>query len=534
MKASTLLVFLFLPFCLVAQYDYRLDQPLPANSYLLKSGENSILIHPMDLKNKAHRWVTFDSTLKITSNKKLITPDPENIISQAYLEAGDSIIRIDQYLIENELRISAFTFDVKGNLLISKDIEVLPVTGKKVKASPFYVLLSPDRNSIALVQTLVVEGDSLAISKVVFTKNLNTSTNAGYMFPFNSLLSDMYLPIVSNNGSVIIVTSDKFNSYKLGSIVNVYQLSTIDQAPKTLQYNFDRRKIKGLNFDMTGDTLFFSGLFSEPTNKDEVAGVFQAGFDLKKQEKLAVEEYTYTGDVGQQLKKMYGTEGRKGNHLNYISFLPKPFLSNNKYRFAVLVPMLEQVQPRQKASPAQLKGLEDIKQQLHNVNSLLGTQPQGYSRPMTIDQATTYAAMNYNPSYVPSNPYGGWTPKPSKSRSNQKQSAHSKNLLLFSFKDSSNKFVKFKPPSDPKYQFFTFLPNSSGYSALHYVTPNFGKAYLISTAVNTIGIITEKKIFEDKSKVLLPDYPVLANKNSLVAFYENTTTGEMGLVKIRL
>jgi hypothetical protein len=354
------------------------------------------------------------------------------------------------------------------------------------------------------------------------------------MLPFNALITDMYLPLVNNNGNVLIITADKFNSYKLSSTLNVYESSAKEPAPKTLQYNFNRKKIKGLNFDLTGDTLFFSGVFSEESKKDEVAGVFYAGFDLIKQQRLAVEDYVYTNQVQRQLKKTFGAEGRKGNHLNYISLLPQRSFPNSKYGFAVLLPMLQQSQPGQKASPAQLKGLEEINHQLAVVKSLVGTQPPGYSAPMTIDQATTYAAINNNPSYGAPNPYSGWTPKPSKSRSNQKQSAHTKNLLFFSFKDSSNQFVKFKPATDPKYQFFNYLSNSSGYSAFHYVTPSSGKPYLNNTAINLTGSISEKKIFEDKSRVLMSGYPVLLDEKSLIGLYENTLTGEMGLVKIRL
>jgi hypothetical protein len=534
MKLTTLLITLFLPIWLVAQYNHPLSQLVPANSYLLKSGENSILIHPLDLKNKAHKWITFDSTLTIISNKKLITPEAEKLISQTYLEGGNSIIRVDQILVEDVLRISAFTFDVKGTLLGSKEIEAIPIISKKGKASPFHVIQSADKNFISLVQAFVVKGDSLAISNVVFDKNLSPYANAGYMLPFNALLTNMYLPLVNNNGNVIILTADKFNSYKLGSTLNLYQLSAKEQALKTLQYQFNRKKIKGLNFDLTGDTLFFSGVFSEESKKDEVAGVFQAGFDLRKQQKLAFEKFAYTDQVRRQLEKTFGAEGRKGNHLNYISLLPQRFFPNSKFLFAVLLPMLQQSQPGQKASPAQLKGLEEINHQLGVVKSLVGTQPQGYSGPVTLDQATTYAATNYNPSNVPSNPNGGWTAKPPKPRSNHKQNAQTKNLLFFSFQDSSNQFVKFKPATDPKYHFFNYLSNNSGYSAFHYVTPAFGKPYLNSTAISTAGSISEKKIFEDKSKVLLSGYPVLLDEKSLLGFYENTITGEMGLVKIRL
>ena len=196
MKALILLIALSAPIFSFAQYAHQFSQPVPPNVNLLKVGDHTILIHPMDLKNEAQKWITYDSMLNIINTKKLVTPDAGNIMSQTYTETINSILRVDQFIIEGQLKISAFAFDLKGNLLFSKEIEAKPPPGHKIQPFPFYVLQSPDKRVLSLVQTLSMEGDSLAVSNIILDDQLNIFNNVGYTIPFDPRLADLYLPVV--------------------------------------------------------------------------------------------------------------------------------------------------------------------------------------------------------------------------------------------------------------------------------------------------------------------------------------------------
>jgi hypothetical protein len=533
MKFTAFLILMLFPFWLVAQYNYVLSTPISNGLHLLKLGDKAILIHPLDAYNQSHKWITFDSTLAAVSTKKLITPEAQNIISQNYLEGANSIIRIDQFFIDGQLQVSAFVFDVNGNLLRSKQVENIFFQDKKLLAKPFTIAQSPDKKSVSLVQSLVGV-EFLSVSCIVFNDQLTITSNTNFTLPFDGKLFEVYGPVINNDQNVFLPIADKFNSYKLGAVLYGYLLSPGEKSPLKIPFEFDRKKLKNLTFQFTGNNLVFSALFSQENNKAHVAGVLFSGYDLIKNQKLATDEYIFSDAVKSSLKKNYGLEGRKGNLLNYLSIIPEAFFSNSKQGYAVLLPDQQTPVFVPRSSPAYLPNLNEIRQQQAYISSLTRRTLPGASRPMDAAEAMTYAAMNPRPTTVDN--YDGWRPKESSSPSNQKN--YDKNLLFFDFKKeqvgSGYRFLKMKYSDDPDYQFFTYVPAVDGYGALHYIVPSFGKPFIRSSVINAEGVAVEKKIFEDKSKILLHDYPWLINKESLTAFYEDRNTGQMGLIKIRL
>ena len=260
MKLIAFFVSLAFPLSLLAQYDHSFSDPVPNNARLFKIGNHTVLIHPIDMDDRTHKWISFDSTLDITSAKKLVTPDAGSIISQTYLECFNSIVRVDQFLTDEGIRVSAYNFDMKGNILHRKEIAGTHAPGKKIPSIPFYISQSPDKRSIALVQAQIVNDDSLTISNIFFNDQLTIHGNGIFTVSFDQDLSDLYMPLVNDLETIFIVTADKFDSYKLGSALTSYLLPAGKTTPQKIQFNFDRIKIKELNFYTPGDTLVFFGL----------------------------------------------------------------------------------------------------------------------------------------------------------------------------------------------------------------------------------------------------------------------------------
>lgn len=67
----------------------------------------------------------------------------------------------------------------------------------------------------------------------------------------------------------------------------------------------------------------------------------------------------------------------------------------------------------------------------------------------------------------------------------------------------SMRFVKIKPV-DEGYSFATYIPGNGEYSLLHYVVSSLEKAFVNNTSINLQGKLTEKKVFEERHKILLP------------------------------
>ena len=198
---------------------------------------------------------------------------------------------------------------------------------------------------------------------------------------------------------------------------------------------------------------------------------------------------------------MYGTDGRKGNLLNYLSILPDLFTVNTGYSYAFLQP----APPRMKLT--------------------------------VYDDVNANAAVRHNrEANFTNSSQGEFSSVFSPIRSKRK--SQPRNLLFFSFRDphpeTNHRFIKIKPAADPGYDFFTYFPVKGGYSALHYFSSASGQPYLKKVTIDNTGALIEKKIFEDKSKVLLADYPFIVSEESLLTFYEDRITGQTGLIMIRL
>ena len=534
MKVITLFMIMLIPVALIAQYDRSLPEPVPSNAHLFSLNDQVILIHPMDMQNKSDKWVLFDSSLNITATRKLTTPYAEDILSQNYLQSDNVIFRIDQFLLDGQLHVNAYTFNAKGDLINSKALDFSPHPGSQLLPVPFYISQSPGKKIISLMQAQVI-ADSLIIANVILDDQLNISSNTGFSIPFDAVLSDMYMPLVNNNETSFIITADKFDSYKLGSVVNCYMLHKGQKTPSPVHFKFNRKKIKDLNFFTPGDSLIFSALFSETSNKDVVSGILQTGYDTREQKHLFTKDYTYNSEIKSQLKKMYNSEGRKGNLLNYLSILPEQYVSDTSFGYAILLPAQKNgVRNIENNMPAPLPGLGQIQRDVAYSTQFIGTQPPGFSKPMDAAEASVYArslqgnrTIDYEPNKINY-----------KSAPSRKSKSEYRNLLYFSLNDSppgrSTQFLRIKILDDPRYDFFTYIPGQSSYSAIFYSLNGSHLPFLNKITIDKFGSLEEKKLFEDNAKILLPGYPIIVNQEFLTGFYQDVNTRQMGLLKIKL
>ena len=535
-KYYAMLTVLLAPIFMWAQHIHTFKNPVSPGSHLLTVNQKTILVDKIDVASGFQSWTTFDTALKVTSLKKMVTPGAEMLISQTYLPGAEKVIRIDQMLIEEQLHIGAFVFDTEGTLLHVKAIDVKQAPGTKIAHMAFNITQSPDKKSLALVQVQAHKDDSLAIAAVVLDDTLGIINRTGFSVFYEAILSDLQPPLLNNNEELFIAITDKFESYKLSADLKSYVFTKQAFEPQTFQISFDRKKLKNINLAILDDKLHLSALYSNSNDKEKIAGVVNTSYNFAQQQKSKDVYYVYSPESLKDLKKMFGIEGRKGHLLNYLS--PLPFTTNAGQSFAVLLP--EKIEaPRQgpKPVPPAVTGLGEIRQNLETVNKLVGTTPLGSTKPLTVTEANTYAATIQQgaPKNIPNtddiyrNPY-------IQNKAGQNQKDFKKNLLFFSFEKGQaiRQFARLKPIQDEEYDFFAYIPEADGYSALHYLWPSFKRSYLNKTTINSKGKKTEKNVFEDKTKVLLMEYPFIATEKNLLAIYQDKISGEMGLIKLQL
>lgn len=528
---------IFVQFSLFAQNEYIFSDPVPPDARLLKVEDRIVLIHSMDINNEAQKWTCFDSSLVPISAKKLLTPDAEFLIAQSYMESLTSIIRIDQLLTGNGLQINAYTFDAEGNITHRKEINKSPDIIKKTAPVPFYIAQSPGKNLIAIVQTLIAKEDSLLVSGVIIDEKLDIKSGINFITGFDPEFSEMYMPIIDDNGNLFLIIADKFNSYKLSSTANCYLLRSQKEKPVSIPFDFDRKKIKNLAVNTANDTLFFSALYSDKRNKSEVVGILHAGYDVNKNKQIPVKEYIFSPDFTRQLKKTFSSEGHKGNILNYISQLPGFAGRKFSYAFLTSAVNIKPVKTAKKEIEYQ-QGMENLPRYNSEINSLVGTQPPGYSKPMTLAEANAYVELRDAILQNNNNSNANWLKTLALTNSNDKEKKLSGNLLFFTNPDSVTenifRFAKIKPAGDPFYDFNTLIADNNTCGLMYYYTPTFGQPYLKKTTIDYGGYMNDKKIFESKNKILLAGYPFVVHNECIYTFYQDKFTEQTGLIKIRL
>lgn len=542
MKATTIvLLFLFVTTRPSAQY-ISTDQfsiTDVSSSYFLKSGSETILLYPFDPNISSQIWTTFDSTLQAVSKKKLVTPNAHEIINQTYFESFNSITRIDQWINDNELHISVYIFDSRGNIIVKKEINdtIAAKQDADYRLLPFTVSQSADKKLVALTRSAIKTENELAVETIIFNTNIDVIKRASFRVDFNPDLLTQYLPVLSNEGTYVFVTTDKYNSYKLNTAINTYKISLENEAVKKNEFIIARKKIKHLSFNITDNKFVYSALVTQPLDKKNIAGIIYSVFDYATEKHLYEKEYIYPKEIKKELKKVYGLAVKTEQILNHLTLLSKR-LDNFDHSYGVLkAPIIMENMPLNKPDQLPFVNPNEVQNSLAYVNSYVGTAVSHSGKPMNFSEASAFAATQVRPNDadLASRQIKDLGATANKLNAEKSQP---KNLLYFSFKDSlqlkDHQFIKLKAAIDENYSFISYFSLDNAYTAVYYTPKTFGLPYLKRTSIDRLGNISEKKLLEDNTKIIPSGYPSVVNNGRLISFYEDRNTEKFGLISIEL
>jgi len=530
--------------------NYVFPEPPPTNSYLLYSGSNTIMIWQEDVMNLSHLWTTFDSTMNMVKKTKLITPNALDIINQSYYETPAGIIRADQFINNQSLHASIYLFDAYGNITFSRQLtdsnEYKAFTDKK-KIRPFSIVLSADKNYISLVQTQTNDTGQLSIAAIIISADLKKIDKKSFVIPFDPELQALFPPVLSNNGTILVYTTDAFSNYKLGSVADCYILEPGQTTASRKEFRIPRKKLKDPSFKIEGAALYFSSFFSDGETKDLISGFLQGTFDLAANKWLHLKDHSYSDDTKKALKKIYGQPGSANLVLNNMNLLPDGNRPGQNIKYAVLLP--DKVKRKNREDPyygssARVPYINttDVQYRLDRINGLIGAQPLGFSRPIgNFAEAFTFAAVN--PNVIPPDYRSLSNNINSISQMGEKSPPpgqwHMPINLLYFEADSSTEIKKFqiskiRTTSDRGYTFTAYNRDSAGYYCLYYHSKGLRKPFLNKIRINEKGEIEEKKVFEQHDKIFDNRYPFIIRNNQLIAFYYYKETGDIGIIKTAL
>jgi hypothetical protein len=534
MRVAIILLFLLLPGYFFGQGFYSIGETVPSSTQLMSVGGRIVMIQPIDLTNKEQKWVCLNLNLSEVSIKKLITPNAEQMVSQVYIPSVNSIIRLDQYVTEGQIFLNAFAFDATGNMKKQLQLEPIINLGQQLYPMPFYLIQSENKEWISVTQSVNLENDSLQLRNILLDKDLNIISNSVFNIDYNNDLFDYYLPVLNEDGSVFFITAEKYTSYRLSTQINCYYNQKGSDQLKPIRFEVSRKKLKKIDFSARNNTFTFLSLFSAGTEKAEIAGYVYGGFNIGTNEYLKPIEVAYSEQSQEKLRKAFWADRRKDNFLNYLSLLP---LADSAYEigYGYILPKEEFARiDNSKTYDNPTNDIGKFQQKAAYTSSLVGSKPAGYSKPLNAAEAMDYAARQE----AARSANKGDMSREKERNPRPSIDQYQRNLILFSAagtkEANTTKLYKIKSSVSPEYQFFTYYPAKEGYAALYYTAPAFGLPYLSCITMNKNGVVTEKKVFDESSKILLKDYPFIIQGNEFTGFCEDKETGLIGLVKFNL
>lgn len=550
MRSFLLAFVVIFPFLSQAQLEYAFKNTPSADTRLVEIGEHTIVIQPLDIINQKQRWLTLDAAFNVVATKTFVNPAASNLIMQTYLQGQNSIIRIDQYLSNEQLVLTAVVFNAKGEIKHALDLLPEGDGTRSLLRSPFFIAQSPNKKFFVLLQPQIDDYDSLSVKTIVIDDTLNIKTNTLFTVSFDEEQFDIYMPLINDFGTVFLPYVDKFDSYRLNTVLNLLSVAPGSKHYKSAEFEFVKRKLKSLVFNTQQDTLFFTGLFSSKERREDVAGILRGGYALTENKKTEVFEYVYSDEAKEELKKKFGAEGRGVNILNHLSIKPGAILNNKNLSYGVLMPVENNIPNVSKKVVAEPSGLADGRQRTVYVASLIGVEPVSYPKRInaidklnehypeyihtwqkSIELLNRYDTTLHNVTNFSQEARFGTPPV-------RGSALPHKYFLYFQTnkKNDANayQFLKLKPMTDNRYRFFTHFDSGNGSGVLHYAQSGLNKPYLNRIFITNKGELQEKTVYEDKNKVIPQGYDFIIQENYLTAFYKNNRTGKMGLVKIRL
>jgi hypothetical protein len=526
-------IILLLSFPATAQKFTPLKDPVPSSASFLQLGNQIVLIHPFDKNNSTQKWVTFDSGLNIIAAKKIFSPEWHHMVSQNYVTTSDAVIRIDQMIFNDSLYITLYRFDASGNLRKRLALDFLPFNGRKLETVPFYISQSADKKMLALVQPMTLRKDELTLTSFVLNEMLDVSSNFQRAHPFDPLLHDMLLPLVDNDGKLFVPITEKFDSYRLGSLI---QLVPLHNHSDPVQFTFDRKKLKDARMQLSDGRLTMSALYSVEQSKSDIAGILQLDADIKDIKKQQITYHLYNDELKKSLVKKTGNAMRKGNPFNYLFLLPaREKETERTYGVLLSDQMPLRIQNNNTPVANASEELDNVKRQVAAVNSLTGTRRRGQTliNPMTPAEASVYAATMQRTVGNESRIESTASSLPPAEKEEQRE------LLQFTYLPNSNEvsyqLLRIRLTNDLIYDFFSFAEVRGQYHAIQYKLPTLKRAQLTSSTFGADGKPVEMMLLEDKNRVIVNGYPTLLFQGrKLVAVYADRYTGEMGVVGVEL
>lgn len=237
---------------------FAFSDSLSDNVMMLEKVQDTIVC--VRSTRKGIEWSLFDTGLNIIEKHILNTNIQPLILMQQLKSLSSSVGYIKQRITGNKFEISAKELPLKGD----KNFDSLKVVytedykGQIPRSLNFFFLGSPSNNYLMLYRFERVRDSSKVLMKtVILDQQLNNIAEKDIYIPVNPLTQSLMAIGIDDRGDVFAVSGDKYESYVLGTEMNIciFEAPTQRLTQKTIK--IPRQKIQNVLIESTRDSLRF-------------------------------------------------------------------------------------------------------------------------------------------------------------------------------------------------------------------------------------------------------------------------------------
>jgi hypothetical protein len=303
------------------QKSYAFNDSLQGNILLFEKVHDTVVC--VRSTYKGIQWNLFDSTLKPIENGYLKTGISSQVLIQQLKALPNSIGYIKQRIANNKFDICVKELTLRGeksfdslNVVYSE-----PYLGQSHNSLNFYFVGSPSNRFVLLYRFEKAKDvtDSLLMKAVVLDEHLNHITTNNVFVPVKQITESLLAIGVDDNGNVLAISGDKFESYVLGTHLNIGIFETKTNRWRIGDIKVPRHKLQNILIDATSKKYILYCTSSSSNEEREIDGLTTVSID-KTTFAYEVQTTKFSNEVKKEVGKIITAPNRSAlNQMNWVS-----------------------------------------------------------------------------------------------------------------------------------------------------------------------------------------------------------------------
>jgi hypothetical protein len=197
--------------------------------------------------NQGIQWNVLDTALHLANSKLITAPVPPSLFRNQLKPLRNSLVFISQRLNKDRFEVALSKIPLGGTDYFSAENIVFSENSTTGTGKAFSFSSSPDKSRILFVRTeKTLAKDSLLFKLITLDDQFNLLTQQDIFIPLKQVTEMLMGILIDNDGDVTLITGHRFDSYVLGTELNITVLESSTGLTKSRIVKVPRSKLKNI------------------------------------------------------------------------------------------------------------------------------------------------------------------------------------------------------------------------------------------------------------------------------------------------